>query len=56
MAVFAERGDYAGPMAFGVKLNPFVWLTTSNNGPTVAKGRKHSGKPVLLTSTALSHW
>jgi hypothetical protein len=56
MDVSADGGDYFGPDAFGILLKWFGWLTTSNNGPTVAKCRNHSGKPVLLKSTVLSYW
>lgn len=56
MDVSAEGGDYSGPVAFGIRLKWFHWLTTWNNGPTVAKCRNHSGKPVLLNSTAPSYW
>jgi hypothetical protein len=54
--VYAEGGDYSGPVAFGIRLKWFDWLTTLNNGPTVAKCRIYSEEPVLLQSTALSHW
>jgi hypothetical protein len=56
MDVSAEGGDYSGPIAFGIRLKWFDWLTTSNYGPTVAECRNHSGKPVLSKSTALSYW